>query len=157
MPGRSIEFPAVVSWELDDISHLYEILSVIWIWIPLPASLMRPASGGDTLDMIVVLFGTELRPDIDRAEYEARNRRLDDLVRHMPGFISVQSYTSTVGGRVTIARFESEAALDAWRRQPEHVEAQRNGREKYYDSYWVQVCETIREYDFRQAGPHDLT
>ena len=95
--------------------------------------------------MIVVLFGTKLRPDIDRAEYEARNWRLDDLVRQIPGFISVQSYTSKEGERVTMVRFESEAALEAWRHHPEHVEAQRKGRETYYDSYWVQVCETIRE------------
>src|SRR5215467_4707198 len=99
---------------------------------------------GRGLDMIVVLFGTELRPDIDREEYEARNRRLDDLVRQMPGFISVQSYASKGGERVTIARFESEAALDAWRHQPEHLEAQQKGRESYYDSYWIQVCETVR-------------
>jgi heme-degrading monooxygenase HmoA len=98
--------------------------------------------------MRVVLFGIELRPDIDRAEYEAHNRQMEELVREMPGFISVQSYTAADGDRVTIVRFESQEALDAWRFHSEHVDAQQKGRESYYHSYWVQVCETIREYDF---------
>lgn len=100
--------------------------------------------------MIVVLFGTQLRPDIDRAEYEARNERMDEIVRQMPGFISVKAYTAEDGDRVVIARFESEAALDAWRSHPEHLEAQRMGREAYYDSYWVQACETLRDYEYHR-------
>lgn len=102
--------------------------------------------------MMVVLFGTELRPDIDRAEYAARNERMDELVRQIPGFLSVKSYTAEDGDRVVIARFASAEALEAWRSQPEHVEAQRKGRENYYDSYWVQVCETVREYDFHRGA-----
>ncbi len=100
--------------------------------------------------MVIVLFGTELRADVDRAEYEERNRRMSELVEQMPGFISVKSYTADDGDRVVIARFESEEALDAWRFQPEHMEAQRRGREAYYESYWVQACTTIREYQFQR-------
>jgi heme-degrading monooxygenase HmoA len=102
--------------------------------------------------MMVALFGIELRPDIDRAAYEAHNRRMEELVREMPGFISVQSYSAKDGDHVTIVRFESEAALDAWRFHPEHVEAQQKGRESYYASYWVQVCKTIREYDYQHSA-----
>ena len=101
--------------------------------------------------MVVVLFGTELRSDLDRAEYAARNERLEELVRQSPGFISVKSYTGADGDRVVIARFESAEALAAWRSHPEHVAAQRAGRVSYYDSYWVQVCETVREYAFRRT------
>lgn len=103
--------------------------------------------------MVIVLFGTELRADVDRAEYEARNRRMDELVRQMPGFISIKSYTADDGDRVVIARFESEEALDAWRFQPEHIEAQRKGRDDYYESYWVQACTTIRDYAFHRQPP----
>lgn len=103
--------------------------------------------------MVIVLFGTELRADVDRAEYEARNRRMDELVQQMPGFLSVKAYTADDGDRVVIARFESEEALDAWRFQPEHIEAQRKGREDYYESYWVQACTTIRDYAFQRQPP----
>jgi heme-degrading monooxygenase HmoA len=98
--------------------------------------------------MVIVVLGTELRKGADVADYVARSERMDELVRQIPGFISVKSYTADDGEEITIARFESEEALDAWRFQPEHVVAQRKGREDYYQSYWVQVCTTIRDYEF---------
>ncbi len=100
--------------------------------------------------MIVVLFGTQMRADADLAEYRTRSRRMNDLVRQIPGFIFVKSYTSEDGDEVTIARFETQEALDAWRFHPEHVETQRMGREAFYESYWVQACETIRDYAFQR-------
>ncbi|HEY7780691.1 MAG TPA: antibiotic biosynthesis monooxygenase [Ktedonobacterales bacterium] len=100
--------------------------------------------------MVVALFGTVLRADVDLAEYRARNERMEELVRRMPGFISVKAYTADDGDRVVIARFESEEALDAWRSLPEHVEAQRLGREAYYESYWVQVYTSIRQYAYQR-------
>jgi heme-degrading monooxygenase HmoA len=102
--------------------------------------------------MVIVLCGTELRADADLEEYQARSRRMNELVRKIPDFISVKCYTADDGDEVTIARFESEEALDAWRFQPEHVETQRRARGAYNESYWVQVCTTIRDYAFhRQA------
>jgi heme-degrading monooxygenase HmoA len=100
--------------------------------------------------MVIVLFGTEMREDADLVDYEARSKRMNDLVRQMPGFISVKGYTASDGDEVVIARFASEQALDAWRFHPEHVATQRKGREEYYESYWVQVCKTIRDYEFHQ-------
>jgi len=47
-------------------------------------------------------------------------------------------------------KFESEEALEAWRNHPEHVEIQRRGREEFYDYYWVQVCKSVREYEWRR-------
>jgi heme-degrading monooxygenase HmoA len=100
--------------------------------------------------MVIVLFGTEMREDADLADYAARSARMDALVRQMPGFISVKSYTAADGDEVVIVRFASEEALDAWRFHPEHVEAQRKGRAEYYESYWVQVCSTNRECAFQR-------
>jgi calcium/proton exchanger cax len=39
--------------------------------------------------MVIVLFGTELRADADLEEYQARSRRMNELVRQIPGFISI--------------------------------------------------------------------
>ena len=102
--------------------------------------------------MVIVLFGTELRKDADLDDYEARSERMNALVQQMPGFISVKGYTAADGDEVVIARFASEEALDAWRSNPEHMETQRKGREEYYESYWVQVCTTIREYAYHWQG-----
>jgi len=101
--------------------------------------------------MVVVLFGTKLRDDADPDEYRQRSRRMNELVRRIPGFISIKGFLAQDGDEVSIARFESEDALDVWRFQPEHVETQRRAREAFYESYWVQVCKTVRDYEFSQA------
>jgi len=98
--------------------------------------------------MVVVLFGTTMREDVDLDEYTLRSRRMNELVREMPGFIDVKNYASEDGDEISIARFESEDALKGWRLQPEHVETEKRARESYYESYWVQVCRTVRDYRF---------
>ena len=103
--------------------------------------------------MVVVLFGTEMRDDANVDEYDQRSQRMNELVQKIPGFISMKHYSSADGDEVSVARFDSEESLDAWRFHPEHVETQGRAREAFYERYWVQVCKTIRDYEFtRQSG-----
>jgi len=39
-----------------------------------------------------------------------------------------------------------EESIRAWRNHPEHVLAQQAGRDRWYESYSVQVAEISREY-----------
>jgi heme-degrading monooxygenase HmoA len=51
-----------------------------------------------------------------------------------------------------VPRFESQQALEAWRDHAEHVAVQERGREVFFEDYWMDVCSTIRSYEFhRQA------
>ncbi len=101
--------------------------------------------------MVVVLFGTKMRSDANLDEYGRRSKRMNELVKQIPGFISIKGFVADDGDEVSIARFESEDALDAWRFQREHVETQRRAREAFYEAYWVQVCRTVRDYEFTRA------
>ena len=90
---------------------------------------------------------------MDLDKYSARDERLYELVQQIPGFLGIKAYVSEDGDRVSIARFESEDALNQWRFHPEHVETQQLARKEFYESYWVQVCKTIRDYRFsREEG-----
>ena len=100
--------------------------------------------------MIVVIFSTKLKAEANREEYERWGERMYELVQQNPGFISVDSYPEGERGEVTIARFTSEEALKSWRTQPEHLEAQQLGRNTFYESYQIQVCRTVRGYEFHQ-------
>lgn len=102
--------------------------------------------------MVVVLFGTKMSEDADLEEYSARSRRMNELVEQMPGFLGVKGYVAEDGEEISVARFESEEALKSWRMLPEHVETQRRARENFYESYWVQVCRTVRDYRFSRQG-----
>jgi heme-degrading monooxygenase HmoA len=102
--------------------------------------------------MIVVIFRSELRADADGAAYEALAGRMWELAAAMPGFVSVDASTTSDGRELAIVKFEDEATLAAWRNHPEHLLAQDRGRQEFYRSYQIQVCELVREYDFGPSG-----
>ena len=63
--------------------------------------------------MIVLLFKSQLRADIDAQDYQATRARMMDLVNTIPGFISYETFRADDGKTLAIARFESEEALEA--------------------------------------------
>jgi heme-degrading monooxygenase HmoA len=99
--------------------------------------------------MIVTVFRSRLRPDV-REEYVALAARMNEIARTMPGYISHKGFFADDGERVTVVEFESEDAMRAWRMHPEHRAAQKLGRERFYESYSVQVCEVKREARFQR-------
>jgi heme-degrading monooxygenase HmoA len=103
-----------------------------------------------SIAMIVTVFRSRLRPGV-RDEYTALVERMNDIARTMPGYISHKGFYAEDGERVTIVEFEHEEGLRAWRRNPEHVAAQKLARAKYYTHYHVQVCTLDRESKFDAA------
>jgi heme-degrading monooxygenase HmoA len=100
--------------------------------------------------MIVTIFRSRLRPE-HAGEYSAVAARMEALARTMPGFVSVKGYTAADGERVTIVEFADEEAQRAWREHPEHREAQRLGRERFYETFRIQICREERAHDFHHG------
>lgn len=50
--------------------------------------------------------------------------------------------------RVAISYWKSEAQIREWKKNVEHLKTQNRAREKWYESYTVQVVEVKREYSF---------
>ena len=98
--------------------------------------------------MVIVVFGTKMRADADLEDYARHSQRMRELVRQIPGFISIKGFVGEDGEEISIARFDSESAVKAWRSHPEHLLTQRRAREVFYESYWVQVCHTVRDYEW---------
>jgi heme-degrading monooxygenase HmoA len=98
--------------------------------------------------MVIVLIRTILREGADVAAYGQLAARMDELVRTIPGFVSATDYRSGDGDEISLVRFQSADALRAWRELPEHVEAQRRGKQEFYAAYDVEVCELARAYSF---------
>lgn len=107
--------------------------------------------------MMVTLFQVKLRPEADGPEYHATAARMVELARQMPGFVSRETLTGEDGREIEMVVFESGDALRAWHRQPEHVQAQKRAREFFYESYSVQVCQTIRAYTFQRQSRSETT
>jgi heme-degrading monooxygenase HmoA len=98
--------------------------------------------------MILTIFRSRLRPEHEH-EYHEWGERMEALARTMPGFLSFKTFYARDGERVSIVEFENAEAHEAWRNHPEHKEAQRLGREKFYSEFRIQVCESPRTYGFR--------
>jgi heme-degrading monooxygenase HmoA len=100
--------------------------------------------------MIVVLFNAVVRKQAEGAEYDQTDARLFDIVSSMPGFVSFKEYSADDGETIGVVRFESREALEAWRDHPEHVAAQKRGREHFYASYEIEVLEQVRRSVFQR-------
>ncbi len=98
---------------------------------------------------MVTVFRSTLRPEAVE-EYEVVSARMVDLARAMPGFVDYKTFASDDGERVTLVTFASHDDHRAWRDHPEHRRAQRLGRERFYDSYVIQVCTGVRESRFER-------
>jgi len=95
--------------------------------------------------MMITIFRSRLRPENEEA-YQKMAARMHELAVKMPGFIAIKTFQAPDGERVSIVEFESEETHNAWRRHPEHMEAQRLGRELFYSEFKLQVCKLEREY-----------
>lgn len=96
--------------------------------------------------MVLTVFRNRLRPDAK--DYPDMAARMSELARSMPGYISHKGFVAEDGERVTLVEFESEEAQRAWRMHPEHVAAQKMGRQSFYAEFRLQICSVLRETVF---------
>jgi heme-degrading monooxygenase HmoA len=98
--------------------------------------------------MVIVVFRTHVKPQADLEKLNALNQKMVALVSKMPGFLSIKDFAVQDGEFLVIAEFDSLESVDAWKAHPEHLVAQRRGREEFFADYRIQVCNLIRTSDF---------
>ena len=99
--------------------------------------------------MIVTVFRSRLMPGL-QDEYVALVEEVRKEVETMPGYISHKGFFAEDGERVTIVEFKDEVAQRAWRMNAKHIEAQRLGRQKYYEAYDIQACNVLHDAHFKR-------
>lgn len=81
-------------------------------------------------------------------------KRMSELARNVPGYISHKGFIAEDGERVTIVEFESEEALHQWRIDPEHAKAKRRGVEDFFSEFSYQICSVVRQRNWiAKTGP----
>jgi len=90
--------------------------------------------------------------------FRARVAELDDEYVQMAGRLKelafkqygCQDFISVTEGNeeIAISYWETEQQIRDWKNDPEHRLAQSRGRDKWYQSFSVEICEVIRK---RQA------
>jgi heme-degrading monooxygenase HmoA len=110
---------------------------------PLPSPRAKTVQTG-MRSMIVTVFRSRLNPGVQEA-YGPMAKRMSELARTIPGYISHKGFVAEDGERVTIVEFESEEALEEWRRHAEHARAKRQGIISFFSEYSFQICNVIRD------------
>jgi heme-degrading monooxygenase HmoA len=96
--------------------------------------------------MLVILFRSRLNEQVDG--YEAMANEMLELGRGMPGFIDFKSFRAEDGEQLSVAWWENQETLAAWRNHPRHKLAQRRCRERWYAYFKVEVAHVVRATDF---------
>ena len=93
--------------------------------------------------MVVVIFRARTRALDD--EYFRVAQRMRELAL---GEFGCLEFTAVTQGsdEVALSYWKDEASVRAWKAHAEHVLAQQLGRERWYESYVVQVAQVLREY-----------
>lgn len=105
--------------------------------------------------MVVTLFWSKFREDLGeegQADYREDAENMGQLAREFPGFRSIKKFTAEDGERLSVVVFDSMEQLDAWRKNPRHLEVQQRGRERFYREYRLMTCTPLREYGWSLEG-----
>lgn len=92
-----------------------------------------------------VLFSSQ-RSATDPEGYGRMAAALEALAPEQPGFLGLEHARDAEGFGITLAYWESEEAIAAWKRVAAHQEAQRLGHERWYEDFRLRVARVERDY-----------
>ncbi|KAJ3300002.1 hypothetical protein HDV03_002503, partial [Kappamyces sp. JEL0829] len=96
---------------------------------------------GDYYAVIFTVVGTGPSP-----EHDEMSKLTLEKASTYPGYLGYESAGSV--DEITISYWESKEAILNWKRDAEHLIAQRRGKEEWFRSYRVRVCKVERDYTF---------
>lgn len=82
----------------------------------------------------------------EEAEYGETADRMVELAQQSPGFLGYESAQGEGGLEITVSYWDSEEAIRNWKRNAEHLAAQKRGREAFYTAYTIRVAKVERAY-----------
>ena len=89
-----------------------------------------------------VIFSSLHSDDTDG--YAEAAERMTELAASMPGFLGIESAREGLG--ITVCYWRDLDSIRNWKQQLEHLEAQRNGRERWYRHYRTRIARVERDY-----------
>jgi len=95
-----------------------------------------------------VIFSNQ-RAEGDNGYGETADRMVE-LAETMPGYLGFETARGEDGFGISVSYWESEEAIANWKRQAEHLEAQRRGRAEWYESFTLRVAKVERAYGMKK-------
>ena len=91
-----------------------------------------------------VIF-TSLRTEVEEG-YGEMAVKMVELAKEQKGFLGIESAREGVG--ITVSYWSDLASIQQWKQHLEHLEAQQEGRKKWYQSYHTRICKVERDYSW---------
>ncbi|OFX02391.1 MAG: hypothetical protein A3E78_05275 [Alphaproteobacteria bacterium RIFCSPHIGHO2_12_FULL_63_12] len=98
-----------------------------------------------------VIFSSR-RASGDDDGYAEMSEKMAALAASMPGYLGVDSARGSDGFGITVSYWDSEEAIANWKRNADHLAAQRLGREKWYEDYETRVARVERAYRMNRGA-----
>lgn len=91
-----------------------------------------------------VIFTNLLSEDAEG--YSEMADKMEALAKEQPGYLGFESARDQLG--ISVSYWESLDAIHQWKENLEHLEAQAEGRKRWYQWYKTRICKVEREYAF---------
>ena len=78
------------------------------------------------------------------ATYDQTSDRMVELVEKQNGFLGFDSVRNGLG--ITISYWKDLESIKHWKKQIEHITAQKKGKDTWYKNYSVGICKVVDEY-----------
>lgn len=93
-----------------------------------------------------VIF-TSVRTDVEQGYAEMANLMVE-MAKQQDGFLGIESARNEIG--ITVSYWKDLESIKNWKSNLDHLQAQRMGKQKWYESYKVRIALVEREYDFEK-------
>lgn len=113
---------------------------------------MSVAEGAPRPPYWAVIF-TSTRTPRDAEGYGRAAERMLELAREQPGFLGVESARGADGVGITVSYWRSREAIEAWKRDAEHLRVQARGRAVWYADFDLRVARVEEARRFEAGAP----
>ena len=103
-----------------------------------------------------VIF-TRRAKNSDDARYGTLSRRMIELAETMPGFIAVNSANDAMRDdnfAIVVSYWKSLKDIENWKKNSEHLMAQKLGRSDFYRDFSLQVTRVEKSYHMNNPDYH---
>ena len=80
--------------------------------------------------------------------YHQTSLQMEELVKQQDGYLGHESVRGNDGFGITISYWRDLESIHSWKKNYEHLLAQKDGKKKWYKSYRVRICRVERDYNF---------
>lgn len=89
-----------------------------------------------------VIF-TNIKNDIDEGYAEMADKMVE-LGSQQPGFLGIESVRDGLG--ITVSYWKDLESIKNWKKNTEHLVAQKLGRKKWYSAFKTRIAKVERDY-----------